>query len=375
MLKSFKKIYVPAIQTAIFLLLFVSGTAFAAGYSRIVAFGDSLSDHGGLLKYQAYLGGAYDPVTNPNGVLTTWSNGDVWLDYLKSGLGVELENKAIAGAMSEGHENSSVQSMIDQGILPDLGLGGQIDSYIASGPSFDPATTLFSIWIGGNDLLEFGRMESKYASPDAMIFGATTAIVQDIEKLYSEGARNFLILNLPDVGKAPVYSKMTAEYKAAATQLCFMYNLMLWSGVDKFVAAHSDVKVIKFDAFTYINDQLKSGNFANTTGTYVKLDEKGERTTEFNGPASDYFFWDSIHPTTKAHEVLAGGVSSKIKEATQTPDNGGGTNGGNTGSGSGSSSCFIRTASDSIPDYAQGSAAVVVCLGFAFLILYSKFRD
>lgn len=287
-------------------LLFLPAIAGAASFSRIVAFGDSLSDHGGLQKYI----GAYDPVSNPNGALTTWSNGDVWLDYLKKRTNSDLDDRAIAGAMTEGHENSSVQSMINSGALPDLGLSGQVNSYLASNPVIDSTGTLFSIWIGGNDLLEYSRGESKYTSPDSLILGATGVTVQAMENLYEKGGRNFLVLNLPDIGKAPAFSSSSAEMRAVATLMSTMYNQYLWNLVDQFASSHADASVIKFDVFSYINSELTGGEFANTTETYMKYDANGNRTLEHNEPASDYFFWDMIHPMTRAHQRLADAVFS-----------------------------------------------------------------
>lgn len=55
----------------VFLFIMLSGNAFAE-YDAVVAFGDSLTDHGGLYSYQSFLG--YD-------VFPVWSNGDTWVEY------------------------------------------------------------------------------------------------------------------------------------------------------------------------------------------------------------------------------------------------------------------------------------------------------
>lgn len=290
------------------LLLTLPATSYAASYSKIIAFGDSLSDHGGLQKYL----GLYDPVSNPNGVFTTWSDGDVWIDYLKTKTNSILEDRAIAGAMTEGHEDARVQSMIDSGVLPDLGLTGQVATFTASSPVIDSAGTLFTIWIGGNDLLEYSRGESKYSTPDELLYGTTGAIIQSMESLYSKGAKNFLVLNLPDIGKSPAFSSSTQEKKGLATLMSLMYNQALWNKLDQFASSHPDATLKKYDAFSYINTVLESGAFPSTTSTYMKYDANGNRTLEHNEPASDYFFWDMIHPMTKAHHMLADSVFSGI---------------------------------------------------------------
>lgn len=98
--------------------VFLATTAYARTYTHIVAFGDSLTDHHGLEFYLAPYVGVYDPETNPGGVLEVRSNGDGWVEYLADGWDETLENNAIAGAMTQGHENEDIQSYIDLGSLP-----------------------------------------------------------------------------------------------------------------------------------------------------------------------------------------------------------------------------------------------------------------
>ncbi len=119
--------------------------------------------------------------------------------------------------------------------------------------------------------------------------------------------------------------------------------------------------IIKFDVFTYINQVLTSGIFSNITSSYVAYDVYGYPTGSYNEPASDYFFWDLIHPTTKAHELLAKEVAVKIKQSftddSDTDDN------SDNGSydGSSGSSCFI----DSASEMSFGSNSDVLILVFS----------
>lgn len=299
-----KKITGYFFYSLICLLLVLPGIAAATSYSRIVAFGDSLSDHGGLQKYL----GLYNPESNPDGVLTTWSNGNVWTDYIKTKLNADLDDRAIAGATTDGHEDETVQAMMDAGTLPDLSFIGQINSYIASSPSFDSSKTLFTMWIGGNDLLEYSRAQT--VTPDVFINQTTDVIIQGMEKIHEKGGRNFLVMNLPDVGATPAF--VNTAVQGVATLLSSMFNQVLWSKIDEFAAAHPDSSIIKFDVFTYLNSMISSGYFQNTTETYVIYDANGNRTFTYNEPASDYLFWDKIHPTTRAHQILANGVASSL---------------------------------------------------------------
>ncbi len=112
----------------------VSTNSWAKNYNHIVAFGDSLSDHGGLSSYNQTLidyGGQAAPGSWTNSDATPYG-GDVWLDYLKDQWEATIDNNAIGGAMTIGHENSDIQALINASVLPDLGLTGQITTYLSS---------------------------------------------------------------------------------------------------------------------------------------------------------------------------------------------------------------------------------------------------
>lgn len=291
----------------LFFLLIGSSGAWARTFSHIIAFGDSLTDHGGL---SGYLPGA----------LEVWSNGDVWVEYMADDWNADLENNAIAGAMTMGHENSDIQAMSDANQLPPLGLVGQVNTFIAGSPEFDAYRTLFTIWIGGNDLLEFGRGEyldsngQVVTDPGTMIALAMSHINTAMTALVDNGALYILVMNLPDVGLTPLYNgDETAA--AGATQLSISFNKALDDMIADFKAAHPDVRVYTFDVFTYLHEMVESGIFKDTTGSYMVLDEQGNRTGETNEPAEDHLFWDSIHPTTKAHKLLGDKVAVVVADA------------------------------------------------------------
>lgn len=282
--------------------------AFARTFENVVAFGDSLSDHGGLSYYM----GIYDPIDKPMGVLEVWSNGNTWVEYLSDELGATLDNNAIGGAMTLGHENTGIQTASDAGSFPQLGLVGQVNSYVGESPYFTQSQTLFSIWIGGNDFLKFGRGELGISDPIVMISRAMTNIQTAITSLYNEGAVNFLVLSLPDIGSTPLYNTRSDSDIATATALTISYNTSLANLVNTLRTSLSGSTIYYFDVFTYMNSMITNNIFTNVTGSYMELDGSGNYTGNFNGPAENYLFWDFIHPTTRAHEYVGKKVASTI---------------------------------------------------------------
>jgi len=254
-----------AIMLLIVILTFPS-IAFANSYLKVIAFGDSLSDHYGLQS----LIGPYDPVSNPTGALEAWTNGDVWVEYLADILNADLDNNAIAGAMTEGHENDSIQGLSDLGQLPQLGLISQINSFVSEDVSFLSGRTLFTIWIGGNDLLKYGRGESDASSVEELITDAIDNVINSMSVLAAEGATHILVMNLPDLGKSPAYTTKTPAEIAGVTSLSSAFNSALDTGITNFRKLFPKVTVDTFDVFNFLNEIIKNNTFKNSTGTYME---------------------------------------------------------------------------------------------------------
>ncbi len=281
-------------------------------FRSMVAFGDSLSDHHGL---ESYLG-TFHPVENPNGVLPSWTNGDVWIEYLAASRNAVLDNNAIAGAMTRGHENANIQALSDAGQLPQLGLVGQVNLYASESPAFIPTDTLFVILIGGNDLLEYGRGESSAANVAELITNGIDNILNSMGTIAAEGALNFLVVNLPDIGKTPAYNTRPAEDILAASALAAAFNTALAYGLDEFQKMYPGITIYTFDLFSFLNEMIANNAFIDGVGTYLVLDAQGNPTGATNEPAEDHLFWDAIHPTTRAHEMLADRVDNAVLEGT-----------------------------------------------------------
>ncbi len=299
------------------LFLFFSTNSWAATYNHIVAFGDSLSDHGGLLSYNPIIdanGGPGAPGSWTNNEATPYG-GDVWLDYLKNKWDASLDNNAIGGAMTIGHENAGIQALSDASILPDLGLTGQITDYLASSPTYDSDDTIFAIWIGGNDCLEFFRGEYYTADPSILIAESIGRIIIQMGSLYADGARNFLVINLPDLSKTPAFNTKDATTQANVTGVVFNFNAALSSALYEFESANADVKVHPVNAFTYLNTIIAEDVFDDSASSYLKVDEDCNWDfTNFNGTFDQFLFFDCIHPTTKAHKLVAAEVADIIDE-------------------------------------------------------------
>ena len=262
------------------LLLYLPTAALASNFDTLVVFGDSLSDNGNLY--------AINPTQVPSDYYYQgrFSNGPVWVEYLAEAdfLDCTLVDRAYGGATTDGTSPP--------------GLISQVSDYTGSATLGD--NTLFAIWIGANDFL---NGSTDYVTSAANIGSA-------LDDLAAFGAEHILIINLPDLGSTPRYLG-TAE-EAGARQLSQGFNAALAIVIDAFQVANPDVNVYEFDIYTFLQavaDDADSYGFTNATQVSPSYPIAGN----FDNSAG-YVFWDEIHPTTEAHDVIADQVLSILSE-------------------------------------------------------------
>ncbi len=92
--------------------------------------------------------------------------------------------------------NSSPPSFI----LP--GFEQQVDGVLAwNGRKKVDPRALYTIWVGANDF--FGWLASGSSDPSPMIGQGVANTIGGIADLSEAGARYFVVINLPDLGKTP----------------------------------------------------------------------------------------------------------------------------------------------------------------------------
>lgn len=242
----------------------------AFSYSSIVSFGDSLSDNGGADGYG----------------FGVWTDGKVWVEYLAEMMGADLLDMAYGGARTYGHPAAPSWDTTM------FGLGWQVDQYLSAHNASD-VETLYTVWAGGNDLLNMDPTDV-YGT----ITRAVTNIAGSVGTLAAAGAETIVVMNMPNLGATPAMngSAMTA---AQGNALSVTFNTALAQALSLY--ATSGLNLVTIDVYGMMNDFISSGVFDNNTGMLVSA-----------GTTSDtYLFWDSIHPTTYAHSLIADAVNAQ----------------------------------------------------------------
>jgi phospholipase/lecithinase/hemolysin len=370
-----------ALSRALTLAAFVGGMHFASVSHGLVIeqmfdFGDSLTDSGSAA---AMTGGfppssSFFPPSQPSGVPAPvgipynyqFSNGPVAAQYLADFLKIAPSapawpaspansnpNFAVGGGMSgAGPVNSTSPPIVPdvpaalqglccnfnwlvnspaglqttQAFLPvrDTGLNNQValfGSRLASGTiAFNPATTLFWVWGGPNDVfLALALVEANPGLPDAAkqalleayTINAALNIGARIGELAALNAQHFLVLNMPNMGATPFAAD--EDLVAVLTSLSILFNFVLDGTLDA-LRSGLGLDIIEFDSFAALNDLIMSGAFANTQDPCFDADDLAQSIPRILGGCQGYLFFDGVHPTTAAHLILAQQLYSLVPE-------------------------------------------------------------
>jgi phospholipase/lecithinase/hemolysin len=255
----------------------------AADYTRIVVFGDSMSDNGNLLA----LTGGTNP-SDPPYWRGRYSNGPVWPEFLGSQLGLPVDNFAHGSALT-GYTNLD-------GPYP--GMRTQIDAYGSAHPNGVDPEALYLIWAGANDFFDL----SDASGADAAAVAAIANITASVQQLADQGAQHIVVGNLPDLGLIPY----------ADGQKALVPPALLTAGSRDFnTRLLAALRANGFPTRILDSFELTQEVAADPAGHgFVNAEDRCLSPAGVICPnPTAFLYWDDRHPTTAGHRVLAGFVA------------------------------------------------------------------
>lgn len=334
-----------------FSLLFMSHV-FAAPLSKVIFFGDSLSDNGNV--YKLFL---KTIPKSPPYFKGRFTNGPTWAEYVGKyyydKYYIDFDIYAYGGATAIYHNPTPK-------FAAPKTLTQEVNDYLTDTLGEDKSQTLYSILIGGNDYL-FDQNDNA----DELTTKVTGKIISQMQRLMNEGAKNFVVFNLPDLSKTPFAD--TNGFNDKLYTLSVMHNTKLADEINNLKLKNPNVKIVFVDIFSFMTDVIHDPakynnrfhvNITNTVDacwqggfTYksLALEQKLRADLErqyakenitnnkheeiqakvdyvMNSPelryvyslneafeqgmrpctnANERIFWDKIHPTAIVHQVLA----------------------------------------------------------------------
>lgn len=300
--------------TLILVLSLLLASPVHAAYSALYVFGDSLADNGNAF---ALSGGTWPP--SPP-YAERFSDGPTAAEYLAERIGSDLTpsiiggtNYAVGGAMTGPlNYNYLVKSPFElPAALENTGVLSQVASFALSSPSFDPARSLFMLWAAPND---FFYTLSTGGDLLSAATNAVTNLISTIGLLASLGATDFLLPNMPNLAQTPFGLSLDDISRAGLDSLSRGFNAALAQTIDATRAGlvtgiPGGLDLFEFDTEGFLNDVINHPTrygFTNVTTPCAGLVSGCE----------GYLFFDSVHPTTAAHQLLASRFHAAVPEPT-----------------------------------------------------------
>ena len=294
-----------------------------ASIEQVVAFGASLTDTGNAFIWLSEPANrncgtplnvppydALDDLLVPDGPYAKgghhFSNGATWVEGLAGYLalagnarpafrntGMKASNYAVGGARAVANYPCR------------FNLPAQVLAYVSHFPQTSEHT-LIAIEIGGNDVRDALVAVAGSGNPnDAGLYiaNALGSLSNSIIQLYGHGAKQFLIPNVPDVGKTPAVRTLGPGAAGAANFISMAYNAQL-TGVVQQLAQLPGIDIRILDIYATLNTVVAEPGtygFSNVTDACITPNQP-----PFSCAQPDtYVFWDGIHPTKALHAIVA----------------------------------------------------------------------
>lgn len=295
-------------------LLAGAGGISAAPYDALYVFGASESDSGNAHS----LSGGTTPMSPP--YAQRYSNGPTGVEYLAAALGVPFTfsedpagagkglNFAVGGALTGTRSNVAAFDGL-------YGQRNQVDDFrarVAGGTvAFDPASTLFLLVAGGNDILRTA-FDPGWDSA-AIVADAVSNVAGEVRDLAASGGRHIALSTPNDLGTLPLAATTgrTAQWQALSAELSAAYVALAPA-----LAASTGADVFAVDRGGILNDIHANAAAYGITDTVTPCVVGGAVCADPDA----HFFWDTVHVTTRVHGLVGGRLAEALAPEVPVPE-------------------------------------------------------
>ena len=297
-------------------VLFVAVSAQAAPFTRVVVFGDSLSDNGNVFTTTLNAGRPVPALGGPGfpppPYAQRFTNGPVAVEYLAQTLGVPLLDFAYGGSTTgsafgdpDGPGPQTAQPNFLNASRPGLDLPAlpnmldQLQTYLGSTGGVADPQALYVVWGGPNDIF-LGQLTGALLTPQgqAQVLGnAVTNLVTIVGSLLMRGATNVLVPGLPDLGLTPAFD----GNELIGTALTQAFNAALLTALMQNLPNGWEY----FDTSAFLRFAVNNAAlFGLNNVTDACLNPAANFYCGAIGNPNAYLFFDSAHPNTRMHQFL-----------------------------------------------------------------------
>lgn len=278
------------------------------GFTQLYAFGDSLSDAGNI----AYLTRGLEPAAPYND--GRFTSGAVWVQDLAQDLGLPAVKNSLQGGTDYAYGGAETGANPEHTALP-TDLPSQLLQFELNTPDPSP-DALYTVWAGSNDILGLADSSLTPTQQQAGAQQAANNEISMIKGLISHGAKNLVVLDVPDLSKTPsgLAAPATAPTKGALAQ---DFNADLGAGLQSIMATGA-ARIDYIDTFGLLDAVIANPapfGFTNVTqplwtGNYTNPSSGGLRAV--GAAQAGYLFFDGLHPSAQTHYLLAADVTQTL---------------------------------------------------------------
>ncbi|MCY4044859.1 MAG: SGNH/GDSL hydrolase family protein [Cellvibrionales bacterium] len=265
--------------------------------NKMVSFGDSLSDTGNMFNASDW------DFPNPHSwFVGHFSNGRVWTEYLALSRRIPLYNWAVGGAAGRN----------EYGLI--TGIHAQVKSYLDYMhfvKNFNYESVLFTMEFGLNDFMNYDRELSDVQEDFS----------NALNEIIRAGAKNILLLTLPDATVAPQFQYKTLEKKNRIRSQIENFNMTIKETVKRY--NREKVHIELFDTAKVLSDlidQALEKGFVNVKEPCLDIhrDDPIDYLSEHDltdacklHGADKYIFWGVTHPTTATYRYISDRINQE----------------------------------------------------------------
>lgn len=289
---------------------------------QLVFFGDSLTDSGNNYLFTGQVTQQPFTIAPPDRAYAIgghhFTNGQTWAEQLSESMGLPLSGHPSLRqpGLFTNYAVGDARARANSAGFPYYDLSTQVNQYLYDFGGHASPDTLYVIWMGANDLDD--ALQAIAANPQDgeayfIVQDAITAIAANIRTLYGAGARQFLIVSVPDLGKTPYARYLGATVSPAvpftAHALTYSFDSELRTVTLGLAASLPGIRYFQFLDINTLFDAVyaspESYGFTDVTDRCTAPNTIAHSICE---DPQAYLFWDATHPTKAAHGVIAADV-------------------------------------------------------------------
>lgn len=189
--------------------------------------------------------------------------------------------------------------------------------------------TLFTLWIGTNDVGNGGLLTGKQANQSVSVVDTTRCAIQWLLDLYDQGWRNFIYQNMLPLNLTPLYSRdsypnifwdlerNTTEWNIFMAELVLSGNEIASLMLANLPRSLPGATIGLFNSYALFTDMYNNpANYLNGTdplnvtfpaqACILNIGGTENNCTTITGPAADSYLWvDELHPSEQADRIVA----------------------------------------------------------------------